>query len=68
MDKKRKKFGDDIAGALYDFCGCLTTTGEEFMVGSSQNVNPLLEHLKKWAKKRKLNLGNPNVKDWNKEL
>lgn len=56
-----------IAGALFDFCGYITTV-EEFVVGSSQTPHVLMEHMNAWAKLRGLDLNEADVESWNQNL
>lgn len=56
----------DIAGALFDFAGYLTTLEVPMTVGSAHNANTILDHLTAWSKERGLNLEDANVEKWNK--
>ncbi|TSA28601.1 hypothetical protein D4R71_00420 [bacterium] len=59
---------EKIAGALFDFCGHLTTLGTPIEVGSFYDAGLVLRELEKWAKIRKFNLDNADVKNWNVSL
>jgi len=55
-----------IAGALFDFLGYLTTLKNP-ITRSSKHEAPLgLKCLQEWAKKRKFDLEDADVKNWNK--
>lgn len=53
-----------IAGALYDFLGCLTTLHEPITLSENHAPHRALEVLTEWAKGRELKLDNADVKHW----
>jgi hypothetical protein len=57
-----------VAGALFDFCGFLTTRFPPFIVGSTEQVYPVHEALEVWAKERKLELGGADVMRWQQRI
>lgn len=57
-----------IAGALFDFCGRLTTQEPAISVGSRENASPVLCLLTKWADERGLNLNKAEVLKWSEIL
>jgi hypothetical protein len=58
---------EDIAGAIFDFAGYLTTLKEPVTFGASKNATPMVEHIQTWAQKRGLELTEANVESWNSE-
>jgi len=67
LSVRKKKMEDTrIAGALFDFCGYLTTLKKEITVGSKNFASPIIDHLQKWARERGLNLEDADVKNWDK--
>lgn len=55
----------DIAGAVYDFAGFLTTQLQTIEIGSTANASPIADLIKEWAELRDLNLEDANVEGWN---
>lgn len=53
-----------ISGALFDFCGYLTTRDEAITAGAQHHPSPLLDELEKWAAKRHLSLEEADVMRW----
>ncbi len=60
MDKERHGM---IAGAVFDFCGRLTSRAT-ISVGSSENAKPIMDALSEWAEERGLCLEDADVKGW----
>lgn len=58
----------DIAGALFDFLGYLTTREESLSIGASEDATPPLRHLQDWAARRGLSLSPADVQHWNAVL
>ena len=56
---------DKISGAMFDFMGWLTTREGTLQIGSIHNVVPLIEAFTEWAKMRRLNTDNAQVREWN---
>lgn len=56
---------NDIAGAVYDFAGFLTTRPQSIEVGSTANASPMAELIKEWAELRDLSLEDADVEGWN---
>ena len=59
-----------IAGALFDFCGYLTTLPRQQAITASEahEASPMVEALEQWATKRNLQLDDADVKGWRAAL
>lgn len=53
-----------VSGALFDFCGHLSTRPEPISVGASEDCPPLMDALSAWAAKRNLSLDQAEVERW----
>lgn len=53
-----------IAGALFDFLGCLTSRKPAMRVGSNADTAKVVDALAEWAKARGLSLDAADVKGW----
>jgi len=62
------KKSDIVAGALFDFCGRLSTMARTLKVGSSEDPSELLAILRKWAEQRGLDINHADVQDWEKKI
>ena len=62
--------GAVIAGALFDFCGYLTTLPHKHAITASEahEASPMVEALKQWAAKRNLQLDDADVQGWSAAL
>ncbi len=58
---------NDIAGAIFDFAGFLTTRPISTTFGACHDVATMPALIQEWAALRKLGTGAPNTEDWNKE-
>lgn len=58
--------GAAIAGALFDFCGYLTTLPRQQAITASEahEASPMVEALEQWSTKRNLPLDDADVKGW----
>ena len=58
--------GAAIAGALFDFCGYLTTLPRQQAITASEahEASPMVEALEQWAAKRNLQLDDADVQGW----
>lgn len=56
-----------IAGALFDFVGCLSTHKPDFKVGGSEEFYPLMEFTRVWAKEHGLDVESPDF-GWQEHL
>lgn len=63
-----KKTADMISGAIYDFCGRLTTYPGTITLGSAHPSAEIIPHLDQWLKDRGLTGTEPMVENWNKSL
>jgi hypothetical protein len=57
----------EIAGALFDFMGWLTSREKRLVLSSTDNASPAVAAIMEFAEMRGLNLDEANVKDWNKK-
>lgn len=57
-----------IAGAIFDFCGFLTTRPQSISVGSSEECSVIIKLIEEWAGKRRLSLNSADVKNWENKL
>ena len=58
-----------IVGAIYDFCGQLTTQKKSITVSSNHHPQPILDAIKIFFKKYNLDsIKEPHIKDWNKMI
>lgn len=59
-----------ISGALFDFCGYLTTLPRQQAITASEahEASPMVEALKQWADKRNLHLDDADVQGWSAAL
>lgn len=59
-----------IAGALFDFCGYLTTLSKESAITASEahEAAPMVDALKTWADKRDLHIDDADVHGWRAAL
>ena len=59
-----------ISGALFDFCGYLTTLPRQQAITASEahEASPMVEALKQWAAKRNLHLDDADVTGWSAAL
>lgn len=55
----------DIAGALFDFCGHLTSMPRTIVLGAAHLATPIAYELREWAAKRNLALHPADVERWN---
>jgi len=55
---------DIVAGALFDFCGFLTTRPTVVTLSSAHEPHDILEALGEWAEARGLDIDSPRVMDW----
>lgn len=58
----------EIAGALFDFMGMLTSQDEKTQFSSTDNASPAVEQIRKFALKRGLSLENADVSGWRNRL
>jgi len=63
-EKKSDKWHSVISGALFDFCGFLTTRKRVIEVGATAEAAPVCELLKNWAAERGLQIDAANVNGW----
>ena len=57
-----------IAGALFDFAGFLTSTEKGHTFGAKHDAAPMVGLLREWAATRGLSLDEANVMDWHQAL
>ena len=55
----------DIAGALYDFLGFLTTLKEPVTMSARHQSGIAVDLLQRWAEERGFSIKSANVKNWN---
>lgn len=58
----------EIAGALFDFLGFLTTSERQWKFSAYDEASPAVEALEQWAKKRGLSLDEADVSGWRAAL
>jgi hypothetical protein len=58
----------NIAGALFDFLGFLTTQEKSVSLGVSELATPAVDLLTEWAKTRGLGLDDADVSGWHSAL
>ncbi len=64
-DNGRRKMKDSqIAGAMFDFIGFLTTRSEPITLSRNHLAPPAVEALREWARERGLDLDEADVKGW----
>jgi hypothetical protein len=57
-----------VSGALYDFCGYITTLKNPILVGGTEDPSDLLDALIKWSKGRGLDVNDPDIYGWNTKV
>lgn len=57
-----------VAGALYDFMGCLTTRDDPITLSRNHTVYDLMDAFTAWANERGLNVDAADVERWSERL
>jgi hypothetical protein len=59
---------DIVAGAIFDLMGKMTSLGTPVTFGASHGTAPAVEIIRDFAKKRGLDISDPDVEHWQDKI